>query len=115
MRKLVAPLNPFHSLIGATFANKFTPHILFGTAQHERTVTTAKDATTHMTTAPTPTLSASLSQSVWSPSLTAEPLPSWHVIVWQPHSTHDTTQTIGGMMVRTLLTTTTIGRPNSLD
>ena len=115
IRKLVAPLDPYPFPTVVDSANKSTPLTLSGTAPHEKTVITAKDATTLTTTAPTPTLSASPSRSVWFPLLTATPLVRWHEGVQQRPFMLGTTQMIGGTMVRTQLTMTTTGRPNGIN
>ena len=110
--RLVVPLNPYHSPTGATSANNFTPLTPFGTAPHARTATIVKHITIPTTTALTPTPYASPNLSVWSPSLTNVLPLGWHAIAWQQHCTCGIIPTIGGMMVRTLLTMTTIGKPN---
>ena len=67
-----------------------------------------------MITVPTRTLSALQSPSVWYLSLTVTPRAGWVAGVQQELYTPGTTQMTGGMMVRTTLMTTTIGRLNGV-
>ena len=107
-----APEGPSHSLTAVAFANNYTLPTLSGNAQPALIATIARDATTNTTLALTLTRFASQNQRVWYPLLIAAPPVGWDAGVQQQRYTQDITRTIGGTMVRTLRTMTTIGRPN---
>ena len=110
MCQLLIPPDPSHSPIGAISVNKSTPLTPSGTALHAKTVITAKDATTPVITAPTPTPSALPSPSVWYHSLTIMPCPGRCAGVRQPPSMLGTTQMIEDTTVRIIPMTTMTGR-----
>ena len=108
--KLVVHPDPLHSPTAAGSVNNYNPNTRSGIAQCAGTATIAGDMTTLAKTATTPTLSASLSQSVWSLLLITTPCLGWRAGALQPISTHAITLTTGVTMARTPHTTTTTGR-----
>ena len=82
--------------------------------QEERIVTsTARGVITNTPIAQTPTPFVSPSLSVWSLLPIVVPPAGWAADALRGHFTQDTTQTIGGTAVRTLLMTITTGKLRS--
>ena len=102
--------SPHPSPTATASANKSTPLTQSGTALPARTVTTVRGATTLANTVPTCIPSVSPSRNVWYHSpITAHCL-GRHASVLHRLSMPGTTLTTGDMTVRTILTTTMIGR-----